>query len=176
MKYPIIDRYWFWKLDYILWEKVCLSKKERLEEENRLVGADIHFSVKEMNAICAYKFRRNISIEHLHPQSQGENEGYAGWGSRENAAAPMHQFGNLAMISANANSAQSDDGIGTKSGRVQDWINDGRLESIKMLLMFKLCGDDMSKWSVDIAKQHGEAMIKLLHEDKARWDTQQQKS
>lgn len=166
-----IDRYWFWKLDYILWEKCCLCKMDARGEKDfsLYIGTDIHFEEKEMTAIRDYKFRRNISIEHLHPQSQGENEGYAGWGSRENADAQMHQFGNLAMISVNANSAQSDDGIGTKFGRVQDWINDGRLESIKMLIMFKLCGDDKSKWNVDVAKLHGEAMVKLLQEDRECW-------
>ena len=164
-----IDRYWFWKLDYILWEKCCLCKMDAGGEKNFSVSTGIHFEEKEMNAIRAYKFRRNISIEHLHPQSQGKNEGHADWGSRENADAPMHQFGNLAMISVNANSAQSDDGIGTKFGRVQDWINDGRLESIKMLIMFKLCGDDKSKWNVDVAKSHGEAMVKLLQEDRDCW-------
>ena len=166
-----IDRYWFWKLDYILWEKCWMCKMDAGGETNfsEFIGTGIHFEEKEMNAIRAYKFRRNISIEHLHPQSQGENEGYAGWGSRENADAPMHQFGNLAMISVNANSAQSDDGIGTKFGRVQDWINDGRLESIKMLIMFKLCGDDKSKWNVDVAKLHGEAMVKMLQEDRKCW-------
>ena len=178
MCYHKIDRYWFWKLDFIIWEKCCLCKK-RLEGDKDYsvsLGTGIeqsifHFNEKERIAIRTYKFRRNISIEHLHPQSKGDNEGYVGWGSRDNADAPMHQFGNLAMISVNANSAQSDDEIGTKFGRVQDWINDGRLESIKMLLMFKLCGDDKSKWNVDVAMSHGKAMVELLQEDRVRWLT-----
>ena len=173
-----IDRYWFWKLDYVLWENIVCAKNELEKDKGDSVsiGTGIEqsifqFTEKERSAIRTYKFRRNISIEHLHPQSKGENEGYSEWGSRENAEAPMHQFGNLAMISVNANSAQSDDGIGTKFGRVRDWINDshGRLESIKMLLMFKLCGGYESRWNVEVAKSHGEAMVKLLQEDRARW-------
>ena len=167
-----IDRYWFWKLDYVLWEKCCFLNNRSAEDKDYSVSigtgleqSTFHFNEKEINAIRAYKFRRNISIEHLHPQSKESPE----WGSRGVPDAPMHQFGNLAMISVGANSAQSDDEIGTKFGRVQDWINDGRLESIKMLLMFKLCGDDKSKWNVDIAKLHGEAMAKLLQEDRECW-------
>lgn len=178
MCYHKIDRYWFWKLDYVLWENIVCAKNELEKDKGDSVsiGTGIEqsifqFAEKERSAIRAYKFRRNISIEHLHPQSKGENEGYSVWGSRENAEAPMHQFGNLAMISVNANSAQSDDGIGTKFGRVRDWINDshGRLESIKMLLMFKLCGGDESRWNVEVAKSHGEAMVKLLQDDRACW-------
>ena len=174
-----IDRYWFWKLDFLLWEKCCFINERTAEDKDYSVSIGtgneqltFHFNKKEINALRTYKFRRNISIEHLHPQSK-ENDG---WGRRDDPQAPMHQFGNLAMISVDANSAQSDDGIGTKFGRVQDWINNGRLESIKMLLMFKLCGDDKSKWNVDIAELHGKAMIKLLQEDNARWISQQQKS
>ena len=167
-----IDRYWFWKLDYVLWEMCSFLNNRFAEDKDYSVSigtgleqSTFHFNEKEINAIRAYKFRRNISIEHLHPQSKESPE----WGSRGVPDAPMHQFGNLAMISVGANSAQKDDEIGTKFGRVQDWINDGRLESIKMLLMFKLCGDDKSKWNVDIAKLHGEAMAKLLQEDRKCW-------
>ena len=171
-----IDRYWFWKLDYVLWEKCCFLNNQSAEDKDYSVSigtgpkqSTFYFNEKEINAIRVYKFRRNISIEHLHPQSKESPK----WGSRGDPDAPMHQFGNLAMISVRANSAQSDDEIGTKFGRVQDWINNGRLESIKMLLMFKLCGDDKSKWDVDIAKSHGESMVRLLQEDLACWILQQ---
>ena len=169
-----IDRYWFWKLDFVLWEKCCFTNKRTAEDKNYSVSigtgnekSTFSFNEKEINALRAYKFRRNISIEHLHPQSKESDE----WGSRGDPNAAMHQFGNLAMISVGANSAQSDDEIGTKFGRVQDWINDndGRLESIKMLLMFKLCGDDKSKWNVKVAMSHGEAMVELLREDREHW-------
>lgn len=60
MTYQSIDRYWFWKLDYLLWEKF-MDSKEQLENYN--------LSQDEKNAICNYKFRRNRSIEHLHPQT-----------------------------------------------------------------------------------------------------------
>ena len=45
------------------------------------------------------------------------------------------------------------------------WLNDNRLESIKMLLMFKLCNGDEKKWNTDIADNHKNKMIKLLNDD-----------
>ena len=53
-----IDRYWFWRLDYYLWER----KEEyfKTEEERQIVDE--------------YVFRANRSIEHLHPQHQENND------------------------------------------------------------------------------------------------------
>lgn len=171
--YHKIDRYWFWKLDYLLWEqcKKALGANEAYPVSTTLSNeqSTINFSEKEKNAILGYRFRRNISIEHLHPQSKGDKEGYPGWGSRENPDAAMHRFGNLAMISVDANSAQSNDGIGTKFGRVRDWLSAGRLESIKMFFMFSLCGGDENKWDIPTMETHEKDMLNLLIEDHKRW-------
>ncbi len=155
MRYHSAHRYWFWKLDFLLWEKFM--------REGAIDG--IVFENKESCAIKNYKFRRDISIEHLHPQSI-ENDN---WGRRSDPNSKMHGFGNLAMISQGANSAQSNDGIGTKFGRVKDWLDSGRLESIKMLLMFKACEGAEEKWTTELAKTHGEAMLELLKADRAKW-------
>ena len=53
MTYQSINRYWFWKLDYLLWEKF-MDSKEQLENYN--------LSQDEKSAIRNYKFRRNRSI------------------------------------------------------------------------------------------------------------------
>ena len=156
MSYYQKPRYWFWKLDFILWE---LHKAD----PNNSIFSDL--SEEQSQAIRKYVFRTNRSIEHLHPQSKENVE----WGMRDKPDSPMHQFGNLAMISISGNSAQSDDGIGTKFGRVKDWISDRRLDSIKMLLMFKLSDGEESKWTPKIAKEHGERMLELLKNDRANW-------
>lgn len=156
MKYSCIDRYWFWKLDYLLWEQITQTTSNKF---------DYNLTDKEWAAVKSYVFRTNRSIEHLHPQSKEDSE----WGMRDNPDSPMHQFGNLAMISIGGNSTQSDDGIGTKFGRVKDWINDGRLESIKMLLMFKLSDGEETKWTPKVAKEHGERMMELLKDDRVNW-------
>ena len=155
MRYPHVSRYWFWKLDFLLWEKNAMG--EELFEREGL----------ENEAVKKYKFKRHISIEHLHPQSKGD--GIWGYRDETDSAKMLHGFGNLAMISGDANSAQSNDGIGTKFGRVKDWLNSGRLESIKMLLMFSLCKGIESNWTVEMAQKHGEEMLKLLQEDRDDW-------
>ncbi len=53
LSYPSINRYWFWRLDYYLWE-------------NR----EIFFNSKETRKVADdYVFRRNRSIEHIVPQT-----------------------------------------------------------------------------------------------------------
>lgn len=91
-----IDRYWFWRLDYYLWEQ-----KEsffKTEEERQIVDE--------------YVFRANRSIEHLHPQHQENNDV---WDNDD-----IHSFGNLAMISQSFNSQQSDDPVTVKFARISD--------------------------------------------------------
>ena len=158
MTYHRISRYWFWKLDYLLWE---INESENGKDTS---PCGLFKDCREI--VGKYVFRQNRSIEHLHPQSKGDGD----WGFRDDPKACLHQFGNLAMISVSLNSAQSDDGIGTKFGRVKDWLSRKSLESIKMLLMFKLCGgDDEAKWTPTVADEHGEAMLKLLTDDRKNW-------
>lgn len=152
MRYHVIARYWFWKLDYLLWE---------LHENNRYHYLFAGLDPEEHEAISQYRFRQNRSIEHLHPQSKEGGE----WGTREQSESAMHRFGNLAMMSVEGNSAQSNDGIGTKFGRVKDWLSAKRLESIKMLLMFKISGGNDAQWNIENMKTHEEKMIDLLQLD-----------
>ncbi len=143
LNYRNIDRYWFWLLDYLLWETY--------EEKNSVET----FDFDELKAIKNYKFRRNRSIEHLHPQTQAEgNE----WDDKS-----LNCFGNLAMISTSFNSQQSNSTVGVKFGNLKDRIDSSKpLESIKLLLMFKAAGGKDSGWNVDRANKHqGEMEAKL---------------
>ena len=69
------------------------------------------------------------------------------------------------MISSSFNSMQGNDQINAKLARIKDQINENRLESIKLLVMSTLAGDDIARWTVDIAKEHGEAMYQLLKQE-----------
>ena len=156
MTYPNIDRYWFWKLDYLLWEK--FTEKP---EDFSLYG----LTDEEKTAISNYKFRRNRSIEHLHPQTDGDNSDWT-----EDA---KHRFGNLAMISSSFNSFQQNDSVGVKFARLQETqIPNGNLESIKLLLMFKLAGGKESEWTTSEAEDHGTALYKLLKSSRQTAETQ----
>lgn len=139
--YWAINRYWFWKLDYVLWEKVYTDED---------FVRDLNSQEKEV--IKKYVFRRNRSIEHLHPQTSS-----VAWGDEA-----LHGFGNLALISAGFNSQQSNDTVGTKFGRMTDKINVGELESIKLLLMFKKAEGMEKKWIPVVAQKHAEEMHTIL--------------
>lgn len=138
-KYGNIDRYWFWRLDYCLWDK----RKEIFEK-----NADI---------VEHYVFRRNRSIEHLHPQDESHNEE---WNKND-----IDSFGNLAMISQSFNSTQSHDHIQVKFARIKEQIDRKALQSIKLL---KMCMDaqfDHTKWTSKLADNHKEEMINILKTD-----------
>lgn len=154
LSYHVVDRYWFWRLDYELWS---LVRNGNATETKGSIGVELKDEQK--SSILHYKFRRNRSIEHLHPQSIEDDKE---WGQRDDPKSAMHQFGNLAMMSVEGNSAQSNDGIGTKFGRVKDWVSSGRLESIKMLVMFVLADRNANNWTTDLSKRHCNNMMEIL--------------
>lgn len=133
-----IDRYWFWSLDYYLWER----KEDyfKTEEEKQIVEE--------------YVFRANRSIEHLHPQHQENNDI---WGDDD-----IHSFGNLAMISQSFNSQQSDDPVTVKFARIKDQAHNHTLQSIKMYLMYLDAEKSPLGWKVDIKNKHQDKMYDLL--------------
>lgn len=133
-----IDRYWFWRLDYYLWER----KEDyfKTEEEKQIVEE--------------YVFRANRSIEHLHPQHQENNDI---WGDDD-----IHSFGNLAMISQSFNSQQSDDPVTVKFARIKDQAHNHTLQSIKMYLMYLDAEKSPLGWKVDIKNKHQYKMYDLL--------------
>ena len=136
LKYGDIDRYWFWRLDYYLWEKE-VQKAKGLQND----------------AILEYSFKANRSIEHLHPQTST-----IPWDSDN-----LNSFGNLAMISSSFNSTQSNDDENVKFARIENQVN-GKfiLESIKLLLMYQKVKEKNVNWKMDLAKEHGNEMIDIL--------------
>lgn len=133
-----IDRYWFWRLDYYLWER----KEDyfKTEEEKQIVEE--------------YVFRANRSIEHLHPQHQENNDI---WGDDD-----IHSFGNLAMISQSFNSQQSDAPVTVKFARIKDQAHNHTLQSIKMYQMYLDAEKSPLGWKVDIKNKHQDKMYDLL--------------
>ena len=133
-----IDRYWFWRLDYYLWER----KEDYFDSE------------EDWQIVDEYVFRANRSIEHLHPQHQENNDV---WNDDD-----IHSFGNLAMISQSFNSQQSDDPVTVKFARIMDQAHNHALQSIKMYLMYLDAEKSPSGWKVDIKNDHQAKMYELL--------------
>lgn len=142
-----IERYWFWRLDYYLWER----RKEKDENGNYRF-----FNLKEQNIVDSYVFRVNRSIEHLHPQNQANNEK---WNEKE-----VNSFGNLAMISASFNAQQSNKSVEEKFGRIKSQLKIKELESLKMYKMYLMAGETDSGWTTERKDMHQEEMYKILKE------------
>lgn len=142
-----IERYWFWRLDYCLWDR---QMDETLKDEEK------PFNKEYTKTVAQYVFRENRSIEHLHPQNQEHNS--------EWDEIVVNSFGNLAMISSSFNSTQSNDHVQVKFARIQEQIDRHALESLKLLKMYEESGRKSDGWSPDIVKKHEEEMIKLLEE------------
>lgn len=144
IRYPDIDRSWFWLLDYLLWEKF-IEKPDDF--------ASYNWTAEEKSAIIHYKFRRNRSIEHLHPQADNNS-----WLDED-----KDFFGNLAMISSSFNSRQQHDSVGVKFARLrEEQIPERKLESIKLLLMFKSTQGRDENWSVAMSEKYGREMYNIL--------------
>lgn len=139
-----IDRYWFWRLDYYLWEW-CQGRTEALLGKGHRKAAK------------AYRIRANRSIEHLFPQTAPLGESFG-----EESA--LHSFGNLAMISRSLNSQQSNNSVDNKFDRVRSHIKGDRLQSLKLLAMYQAAGKEGKNWTSATANDHETRMIKTLLE------------
>ena len=161
LSYGSINRYWFWKLDYILWEQISHGRSKI---------DNIVLNEEQIKAIINYRFRRNRSIEHLHPQTDGLPDTDP-WNMETKVdnypviKSPKHWFGNLALISAEFNSEQSNESIRVKFAHLKDRLDNHNLESIKMLLMFLVAGGSENGWRrPDSSITHGIQMYNLLKE------------
>lgn len=139
LSYGKVDRYWFWRLDYYLWE-------------NR---SDVFKKFKNVNkdAISDYEFRANRSIEHLHPQNESQNKAW------DESKYDLNGFGNLAMISQSFNSAQSNDPVEVKFSRIEVQADTRNLQSLKLYHMYLSAIDG---WTEEKAKESGKYMFDIL--------------
>lgn len=137
LEYGAVDRYWFWRLDYYLWE-------------NR---KDI-FTDKALEIADRYVFRLNRSIEHISPQTpESVNQIHVSQELR-------NSFGNLAMISSGQNSSLQNKSFQVKQAHVDSFIKGstgGTIESLKMLDLYQ-----KKTWNEDEIKLHSNRMIEVI--------------
>ena len=159
LSYGTENRRWFALLDYLLWEKFCRNDDglRRLLECGKFDSCKGEIS----SAIRNYVFRRNRSVEHLHAQTDSNATAAGEWDNDKDI------FGNLALISAGRNSEYGNRSVGGKYDRVVKLLRDGsdkgsRIESIKLLFMLAKCNGEDGKWTVDMARQHANEMLKVL--------------
>lgn len=149
LDYDSKPRYWLWRLDYALWEKLVIDKDAYKSYEN--IDAE---------AIRQYEFRTNRSIEHLHPQNQDNNEEWS-WED-------VNSFGNLAMISAGFNSQQSNLPVHVKFANLEVQIGNKNLQSLKLYFMYLKAKRSEAEWTTIAMDNHAKEMLQILNESLER--------
>lgn len=145
LDYDSKPRYWLWRLDYALWEKLILEGK------NAFPYKDL-----ETEAIRQYEFRNNRSIEHLHPRNEDNNDRWP-WED-------VNSFGNLAMISSGFNSQQSNLPVHVKFANLEVQIGNKNLQSIKLYFMYLKAKKSEAEWTTTAKDEHAKEMLEILKE------------
>lgn len=145
LDYDSKPRYWLWRLDYALWEKLILEGK------NAFPYKDL-----ETEVIRQYEFRNNRSIEHLHPRNEDNNDRWP-WED-------VNSFGNLAMISSGFNSQQSNLPVHVKFANLEVQIGNKNLQSIKLYFMYLKAKRSEAEWTTLAKDEHTEEMLAILKE------------
>ncbi|MCR9289035.1 MAG: DUF262 domain-containing HNH endonuclease family protein [Bacteroidetes bacterium] len=138
LNYGSINRYWFWRLDYYLWER----REEFFKDEAKKKIAN------------QYIFRPNRSIEHVAPQTPKSES------TIKLNDDILHKFGNLSMISAGQNSSLKNESYEVKKAHITSFVNGsvgGSIESLKLLKIF-----ESKTWNEAEVKKHHNDMIDIL--------------
>ena len=152
------NRYWFWRLDFHIWE----HRNELLPKTSSAEGIpeelDIALRIAEQ-----YVFRRNRSIEHVAPQHPQTNSSMS-WDETEKDAQLRDSFGNLVMISQGLNSSLWNESYEVKKAHVQAYCNSSKTGSIESLKLLMLHLDYPNAWTRKSIEKHGHKMYELLKE------------
>lgn len=148
LNYTGDNRFWFWKLDFYIWEnRSALFNKDS----------------QEMGIVENYIFKRNRSIEHIAPQTPQSNSRMK-WENTPDDDTLRDTFGNLVMISQGLNSTLSNESYEVKTAHVQSYCNgakSGSIESLKLLIVHK---DYPNGWTKESIREHGKKMYKYLQD------------
>lgn len=150
LAYPAEIRFWFWKLDFYIWE----NRAEIFKGKE-----------KELQIAENYVFKRNRSIEHIAPQTPQKLSEMKWDENNEEDKTLCNSFGNLAMISQGLNSSLRNEPYEMKKANVEAYCNGskaGTIESLKMLVAHMMYP---GKWTKETIKEHGMEMYRWLGGD-----------
>lgn len=158
LTYQSIDRYWFWRIDYYLWEQRELFFKESLRK-----------------VVEKYVFRRNRSIEHIapqHPDDEFDDRIRFCWDDKKHPELSTKRdcLGNMVMISSGQNSTLSNSCFEVKYAVMKRYASGtGNVESLKMLYVYS----QYNEWSIDNIDKHQQFSIEFLNmtyeDDASKW-------
>ncbi len=141
-------RYWFWRLDFYIWQH-----RDELFKKGS----------PEWHIADNYIFKRNRSVEHIAPQTP-QSQSTLKWDDSKEDRVLRDSFGNLVMISQGLNSSLNNESYEVKAAHVKSFCNgskSGSIESLKLLVAYK---DYPNGWSKDAIKEHGKKMYTWLTE------------
>lgn len=127
--------YWFYKLEYLLWERWFNSGDNASRPEILKGSANI------------FRMRHVTSVEHVSPQSRNAGE-----------ITQLDCFGNLALLSVGENSTYSDKDPVEKRGAFEASLSRGIIQSLKLADIFSSAGD----WSDTAMEKHETNMMDVL--------------
>lgn len=152
------NRYWFWRLDFHIWEHRQELLQRKTSAEGTPEDQNITLRIAEQ-----YVFRRNRSIEHVAPQHPQTNSSMS-WEETEKDAQLRDSFGNLVMISQGLNSSLKNESYEVKKAHVQAYCNSSKTGSIESLKLLMLHLDYPNTWTQESIEEHGDKMYELLKE------------
>lgn len=152
------NRYWFWRLDFHIWEHRNELLPKTSSAEGKPEELDMGLKIAEQ-----YVFRRNRSIEHVAPQHPQTNSSMS-WDETETDAQLRDSFGNLVMISQGLNSSLRNESYEVKKAHVQAYCNSSKTGSIESLKLLMLHLDYPNAWTRESIEEHGHKMYRLLTE------------
>lgn len=141
-------RYWFWRLDFYIWQH-----RDELFKKGS----------PEWHIADNYIFKRNRSVEHIAPQTP-QSQSTLKWDDSKEDRVLRDSFGNLVMISQGLNSSLNNESYEVKAAHVKSFCNgskSGSIESLKLLVAYK---DYPNGWPKDAIKEHGKKMYTWLTE------------
>jgi len=148
--------YWFYKLDYLLWEQELLEFKFKKGEYTHPFSEEEKFKYEEIKK--NFRLSRLNSIEHMKPQSKAND-----WGERCNgceAKRSVDCFGNLALVTHHLNSSLLDDEK-NKKHTIQRQLNRGTIESLKMIDFYSQI-QNSEEMTIEKCQRHHNEMIEIL--------------
>lgn len=126
------ERYWFQKLEYILW-------RERYQ-----------LRCFHKDTLESYRIASRNSVEHVHPQ----NEEY----QNRLDDAYLHSFGNLVLLSPGENSSYGNQAVLKKKA---DFFAKPHYDSLKLAHMFDVLGEGKT-WGWEQIERHRKQMLDLI--------------
>jgi hypothetical protein len=131
------ERYWFFKLDYLLLKQWKLNGITEKHENNK-------------KFIDRFQFRQSRSVEHVYPQHP--EEPIPRWDKND-----LDSFGNLALISNSTNSSYNFWLPSTKKEQFRLHNEKWGLESLKLLEIYSY-----DNWTNDNANKHKDEMVEIF--------------